>query len=244
MATSHPTRPCQHCGIEFTGQRNRQYCSTKCRNARNAQRRTNEQRDRVIGTCQRCGAEFNKDRKANPTYCEPCARRKVTEEYKLRFTKHWPQCKVYFPTCPQCMRTFSAKRDGKTYCSKACARNAAREPNTCRDCGNRAEPFKTYCKSCRLARHKASERAYKQKRRAITRGVNAEHINPLTIYERDNWTCGICGKPVDKRLGYPDHKSATIDHIIPIAQGGTHTQDNVQCAHWDCNIYARDKAIA
>jgi hypothetical protein len=30
--------------------------------------------------------------------------------------------------------------------------------------------------------------------------------------------------------------AATLDHIIPISQGGTHTPDNVKTAHWICNV--------
>lgn len=32
--------------------------------------------------------------------------------------------------------------------------------------------------------------------------------------------CGICGKPVDKSIKYPDPMSPTIDHIIPVALNG------------------------
>ena len=48
--------------------------------------------------------------------------------------------------------------------------------------------------------------------------------------------CGICGKPVDKSLRYPDPQAASVDHIIPIARGG-HPSDisNLQLAHWICN---------
>lgn len=55
-------------------------------------------------------------------------------------------------------------------------------------------------------------------------------------------TCGICGRPVDKTLHYPDPQSATIDHIIPIAKGG-HPSDisNLQLAHFSCNRAKSDK---
>jgi len=54
--------------------------------------------------------------------------------------------------------------------------------------------------------------------------------------------CGICGRPVDKRLKYPDPMSAVIDHIIPINKGG-HPSDisNLQLAHWTCNRQKSDK---
>lgn len=48
--------------------------------------------------------------------------------------------------------------------------------------------------------------------------------------------CGICGKPVDKTLKYPNPLAPCIDHIIPIDKGG-HPSDlkNLQLAHWTCN---------
>lgn len=55
-------------------------------------------------------------------------------------------------------------------------------------------------------------------------------------------TCGICGRPVDKSLKYPDPMSPVVDHIVPIAKGG-HPSDieNLQLAHWCCNRRKADK---
>ncbi len=54
--------------------------------------------------------------------------------------------------------------------------------------------------------------------------------------------CGICGKPVDKSLKYPDPWSATVDHIVPIAKGGHPADlDNLQLAHRCCNREKSDK---
>lgn len=56
--------------------------------------------------------------------------------------------------------------------------------------------------------------------------------------------CGICGKPVDKKLKYPHPMSAVIDHIIPIAKGGHPSDlDNLQLAHWCCNRQKSDKIV-
>lgn len=56
--------------------------------------------------------------------------------------------------------------------------------------------------------------------------------------------CGICGRPVDKSLKYPDPGSATIDHIIPVDRGG-HPSDmaNLQLAHLRCNRLKSDKLM-
>ncbi|MGN1276826.1 MAG: HNH endonuclease [Floccifex sp.] len=59
---------------------------------------------------------------------------------------------------------------------------------------------------------------------------------------KEQCICGICGKPVDKKIKYPHPMSATIDHIIPIDRGG-HPSDinNLQLAHFKCNRQKADK---
>ncbi|HNA98897.1 MAG TPA: HNH endonuclease signature motif containing protein [Marmoricola sp.] len=63
-----------------------------------------------------------------------------------------------------------------------------------------------------------------------------ERIDPISIYERDNWICGLCHELIDRELKYPDMNSVSLDHIIPLAANGTHTSENVQAAHLNCNI--------
>jgi 5-methylcytosine-specific restriction endonuclease McrA len=54
--------------------------------------------------------------------------------------------------------------------------------------------------------------------------------------------CGICGRPVDKTLRYPDPMAPTVDHIVPIAKGGHPSDiDNLQLAHFCCNRAKSDK---
>ncbi len=56
--------------------------------------------------------------------------------------------------------------------------------------------------------------------------------------------CGICGKPVDKKLKYPNKWAPTIDHIKPIARGGDPSAlSNLQLAHWWCNRQKSDKLM-
>ena len=60
-------------------------------------------------------------------------------------------------------------------------------------------------------------------------------IKPSHIYERDNWICGICGEEIDRNAPHRSYLSASIDHVVPLARGGTHTPANVQAAHFGCN---------
>lgn len=74
---------------------------------------------------------------------------------------------------------------------------------------------------------------YSSKRRAkMKRG---DDIDPLVVFERDNWICQLCLSPIDPSIRFPDRRAASIDHIIPFGCGGTHVWSNVQSAHRYCN---------
>lgn len=59
------------------------------------------------------------------------------------------------------------------------------------------------------------------------------------VFERHGWTCGICTEAIDPALLYPDLRSATVDHVIPLSQGGPDDEGNLQAAHFLCNIRKR-----
>jgi hypothetical protein len=63
------------------------------------------------------------------------------------------------------------------------------------------------------------------------------------VFERDGWVCHICGEPVSRDpLSRLD--GASIDHVVPIAAGGTHTMENVRTAHLRCNIKKSDAVLS
>lgn len=57
--------------------------------------------------------------------------------------------------------------------------------------------------------------------------------------------CGICGRPVDKKLPFPNPWSPTVDHIIPVQKGGDPVNlENLQLAHLACNRAKATKLVA
>lgn len=56
------------------------------------------------------------------------------------------------------------------------------------------------------------------------------------IYNRCKGRCGICGK-------FVPYEVFTIDHIVPLAKGGTNAMENLQCAHSWCNYVKRDSSM-
>lgn len=98
--------------------------------------------------------------------------------------------------------------------------------------------FRQMCDECRKGRSARSNarRGTSFASRARYHGVEYVKIRPIDIYRRDKWICGICGKPVDPQLKWPQSSMcATLDHVIPMALGGGHVPRNVQCAHFRCN---------
>jgi HNH endonuclease len=71
--------------------------------------------------------------------------------------------------------------------------------------------------------------------RVLDRGsFDFEVIHIPTVLERDSWRCHICNGEIDRSLTHgPDR--ASLDHVMPIAKGGSHTYDNVKASHWRCN---------
>ena len=82
---------------------------------------------------------------------------------------------------------------------------------------------------------------YSPKRRAVY--AQGDEIDALTLFNLYGWTCYLCKAPIDPHKRTPDWKAATIEHIVPLAQGGTHTWDNVAPAHYRCNQQKGDLLI-
>jgi len=65
-----------------------------------------------------------------------------------------------------------------------------------------------------------------------------EGITRRGVLLRDNWMCAICNEPIEDTSWQPDGDNSrygTLDHIVPIEDGGSHVWDNVQAAHYGCN---------
>src|SRR5688572_9168579 len=65
----------------------------------------------------------------------------------------------------------------------------------------------------------------------LQRGARYEPFSDQEIFVRDHWVCKLCGYSIDRKAKHPHLKSATVDHIVPLAHGGHHARRNVQCAH-------------
>lgn len=110
------------------------------------------------------------------------------------------------------------------------------KPKVCPCCGGTfysEYPTAKWCPRCKKLTGDYRHRARKY-------GAIYEHgITLRKVMIRDKGVCQICGKPVDMDdKGWNGCFGAlypTIDHIIALADGGSHTWNNVQLAHAMCN---------
>lgn len=82
----------------------------------------------------------------------------------------------------------------------------------------------------------------KARRRALKRGAFVAPVYRAQVFERDGWRCQICKKKVRHNAVAPHPLAPVLDHITPLADGGTHEPANVQCAHFQCNSIKSDGA--
>lgn len=96
--------------------------------------------------------------------------------------------------------------------------------------------LKRKCDSCITINIRNSRRISKGIRRAKQKQVEHESLNPIKVFERDRWKCHICGTSTPKELrGSYLSNAPELDHIITLAEGGSHTYSNVACACRSCN---------
>lgn len=83
-----------------------------------------------------------------------------------------------------------------------------------------------------------SPRCRQKNRGSRTFGIT--WLDRMALYARDNWTCQICGEPVDYTAEPTSDWYPSVDHITPRSHGGTHDWDNLRCAHKWCNSVRGD----
>lgn len=58
----------------------------------------------------------------------------------------------------------------------------------------------------------------------------------LEVLERDGWRCQLCGEPIDQHAPPRSPRSATVDHVVAVLDGGSwYNPANLRAAHLICN---------
>lgn len=128
-----------------------------------------------------------------------------------RRANYVPLSRIHFIICPYCDELSTVRRS----CALSCRKDECRRAR---------------------ARHRLASGIVRQRSARIAPSARVEPFDRMDIFERDDWICGICQKPVDKTLKWPDKGSRTIDHIVPLSLLGDHTPENVRLAHMVCNV--------
>lgn len=230
-------KACDTCGADYEPmRRDQRYCSRSCKDRRP---RTADGRWVV---CARCNKTFQKlDRDIARYLKHYCCKRCAVAAHSVAIVGP-------IPAGPRSM--VSAAPTARTFLAKVCCRCGAtiifqgsRVPRDCGSCPPRpwvAGPcaecralFVTqianarYCSS--ICERRCQRRRGKQVRsKRIRSTAKRDPISLPTIAERDGWRCHICKRKVRR-------STWSLDHLVPLASGGTHTYDNVALAHHRCN---------
>jgi hypothetical protein len=81
--------------------------------------------------------------------------------------------------------------------------------------------------------HLNKKKERKRRRHAIKKRVSVSEVNTQKIYDTYNNTCIYCGAV----------ENLTIDHVVPLAGGGAHCEDNLVVACLHCNCSKRDQLL-
>ena len=155
-----------------------------------------------------------------------------------------PVCRVYIRECVWCDKLFVGRTANNKACSRACGRkfNWANDPRRVHkrerhcQCGQQIPLKRQFCDDCRPARARETKRRLRRRRKARQRGARtSEPYWFADIAARDRYYCGICRKRVAMTKAVPHPKAPTIDHIVPLAEGGEDAAANVRLAHFICN---------
>lgn len=124
--------------------------------------------------------------------------------------------------------------------------------HVCRNCGIEFCQSVTgynselYCSQRCQSRWLNRTRSEKRYKRLMSRRHDTD-ISLERLFKRDGGICYLCGRMCEwddgaERDGtfiagdcYP-----SVDHVIPVSKGGTHTWDNIKLAHRSCNLAKRD----
>lgn len=128
--------------------------------------------------------------------------------------------------CAVCGSLYVPKSLRARYCSDGCRRTAiAVKDRVAHAEGRRAAPRRTDA---------TRENEHRKRARKVGAAVG-ERVVRAEVGDRDGWVC-FCGEAVDRELLWPDGRSASVDHVVPLSLGGAHCLSNVRISHLDCNV--------
>jgi endogenous inhibitor of DNA gyrase (YacG/DUF329 family) len=212
--------------------------------------------------CQYCGKSYHPKTADRTTYCSRECYFASGKIGRWKLKKETTQKVWYCKICNKPMDTYHV------YCSDECRKQRERdryyanhdhnlELARIRDSKKITPKHEVVCGECGkvfMQEYRNTRSVYcsdQCMKRSVNR--NAHHIRRIRfkdgfvesvykarIFKRDNGMCQICGKKVSVKQKAPHPYSASLDHIIPLAKGGTHEPKNVRLVHFICNSIKSD----
>ena len=184
------------------------------------------------GECSRCGKPVYRGPTSRPEIiCHEC--RRELPAPRLSTPAYQPK------PCEQCREMFTPQprtkgKPPQRFCSASCRSTWVNFNVT-----HASKPKLTPEQKLDLKKTRALTKA--RKRRLRLNAVPWDGTTEATILDRDKWKCRmpIClfgSRRIYKTRTYPDPRSPSVDHILPLSVGGDDTQWNKRAAHLGCNM--------
>lgn len=266
---SQKTWKCTECGAEFVSRKHKSTCSESCYRQRQARNGSGHKLGKATCECAWCLAEFSV--KNGRMYCsKACAGkhkswcvahgvlaearmqreidRKNSERSKRIAATKGPHTRVTY-----CEKHGWSRSWGRGKCAACCQTKRNHETGgvdvsrlACAKCGSVfcADRKRSVCDECkRKAEREALRRSNLRRDRMIAAAAIDAMVTRESVWKRQGGRCAMCKRKTTMRKESTP-RQATIDHIVPISKGGTHTQDNTQLLCRDCNCKRKgDKAF-
>ena len=185
------------------------------------------------------GLRMKSSKKADPTFDERCG---STSGYKA----HWRRKENACQPCKDSMTKYSKKYDKKQYLREYYELNKE----------HHKERYKIYYESIYGEKARAISKQWRldnpekarlnnlmkeQRRRAAKASVESDFFTYEDVLNLYGNTCHICNLKIDlsanRKVGLDGWENGLhLDHLMPLARGGSHTLKNIRPSHGYCNI--------
>lgn len=234
-------------------------CSRECRLKKNEYKRLEYEQLQKIETCKQCNKEFIPKNVQSAIFCsKECSYThfKIHLKTNKKDNIYCPvcnfECEDLRKECSNCLMRERLEKEMEAEYQELERRKKELEQQSIKTCEICNSFFKAknendlFCSSECKKKHSNMQRELRKGKRAeliVINGKIDEDITLARLIKRDKNICHICNLECDKKDYTRDENKTfiagnaypSIDHLIALINGGTHTWDNIKLAHRLCN---------